>query len=162
MATSNWLKDLEALAAARKDSGTGWLRDFQELMAADRLNREAEAKASFASDCGTFIFYVEQGVPSKIALSDLRYIARLRDDVDEIMRRLEEAESPARPQILKGYGLRPPDEVGPQALARMRAAAEELRENLRPEFWCITLQESRQMYGDKAVAALRRFLAECA
>jgi hypothetical protein len=65
MAISDWVKDLKALAAARRESGEPWLKDFQELMAAGRANDAARAQLSFADDCEFFKDYAERGVDSK-------------------------------------------------------------------------------------------------
>ena len=163
MAMSDWVKDLRALAAARRDRGQPWLKDFQELMAAGRANDAASNRLSFADDCELFKSYAERGVDSKVEAtsSELGLVARITNTVAEIMERLEVADPSARTSVLVEYGLRTSAEIDQPRLKRMRAATDELRSKLNPAVWYISPQDERQRYATEARAALQRFLAAC-
>ena len=163
MALSDWAKDLKALAAARRDSGQPWLKDFLGLMAARKANDAARSRLSFAAECEVFKYYAEQGVEARLEPSfhELGMVARIMDTVAEIMERMEVADPSARPSVLAEYGLQTSAVIDLPMLQRMRAAAEELRPNLNPAVWYCSPQEERQRYATDAGVALQRFLAAC-
>lgn len=166
MGTSEWVKDLQALAAARKKSGQSWIKEAQQLreaVAAQGAEKSrVNARLSFLDDCQMFAYLAEHGVHPQVArMSDLGIVQRLADNIAEIMMRLEAVGVPERTKILAEYGLQDSVAIDRPRLTSMRLAAEEIGTNLSAAVWYCSGRDERERYSENAEVALNEFLGAC-
>lgn len=166
MGTSDWVKDLRALAVARKNSGQSWISEFQQVRAAGRAEHAEASRAVsrllFVDDCTMFLWFAEHGVHSPVVrMSDLGIVDRLATNAEEITTRLEAAEVSERANILAEYGLQSSATISQRKLDSIRAASDEIGSNLVADVWYCSGIEVRQKFTADAADALQRFLAAC-